>query len=166
MSADPATDPLENEDLVESKVEDFIKMRLSQMTQQEMRLAASLIGTRPAGKVEEDVIDKERDIFRIHRKEDDYFEKLSDLEQVRLYTSLHDHNQRLRDSIGKLKKQFISLLQSRDGVDKLDMQELTLENRALREELRQLTLQQDSVPQALLRLLTPSTPYLLSKSSC
>ena len=151
--ANPASSlpPIDNDgslhspDLVESKIEDFIRLRRSQMTDQEINLAKSLMhAPGPGDKPNKDEeMDRAKDIFRIHRKEDDYFEKLNDLEQVRLYTSLHDHNNRLRENIQTLKKELLTLLQKKEGLEKLDMRELQSENKQLREELRLLTYKTD-----------------------
>ena len=138
-------------------------MRRSQMTEKEMRLAKSLINDPPAGKdSKEEAENRAKDIFRIHRKEDDYFEKLSDLEQVRLYTTLQDHNNRLMESISILKKELLTLLQKREGVDKLDMRELQNDNRILRQELKDLTFKTDK--EANMNMAIPSKKKNLLKA--
>lgn len=116
------------------------------MTEKEKRLAQSMIN---AGKLARNgdglMLDKDKDIFRMSKKEDDYFLKMNDQEQMRLYTTLHDQNTRLRDHIKELKKEFIALLQKIEGKDKLDMRDLQDQNKLLRDELRTLTFQNDKV---------------------
>lgn len=135
----------DNGDLVESRMDDFIKLRLSQMTEKEKRLAQSMIQAGKVKKGQGGVLDKDKDIFHMSKKEDDYFLKMGDQEQMRLYTTLHDQNTRLRDHIKELKREFMTLLQKIEGKDKLDMKELQDENKFLREELRTLTFQNDKV---------------------
>lgn len=133
-------------DLVESRMDDFIKMRLSQMTEKERRLAQSMIGGRnKIAKGDEDPLERDKDLFKISKKEDEYFTKMSDQEQMRLYTTLHDQNTRLKDHIKALKKEFMTLLQKLEGREMLDMENLQGDNKVLREELRQLTLKTDRV---------------------
>lgn len=131
-------------------MDDFIKLRLSQMNDKEKRLAQSMVmGGRPGKKGEENPLERDKDLFKMSKKEDDYFTKMSDHEQMRLYTSLHDQNTRLRDSIKELKKELITLLQKVEGKDKLDMRQLQDENKLLRDELRTLTFQNDKVNECL-----------------
>lgn len=135
-------------DLVESRMEDFIKLRLSQMTEKERRLAQSMIGGRKkTGKGEEDELERDKDLFKISKKEDEYFTKMSDQEQMRLYTTLHDQNTRLKEHIKTLKKEFMTLMQKIEGKELLDMQMLQDDNKILRDELRQLTFKNDRVGQ-------------------
>ena len=127
-------------------MDDFIKMRLSKMTEKEQLLAQSMIANgRLRKKGDESMHDRDKDLFKISRKEDDHFQKMTDHEQMRLYTTLHDQNTRLRDHIKELKKEFLALLQKIEGKEKLDMKELEGENKLLREELQTLTFQNDKV---------------------
>ncbi len=116
---------------------------MSQMTEKEMKLAQSLI--HPPGDATGAKPDKDKDLYKMSSKDDDYFKKMSETEQVRLYTSLHDHNAKLRESIRSLKKELITLLQKNESFEQLNINDLAKENKELREELLALTMKADKV---------------------
>lgn len=126
---------------MESRVEEFIKNRKSILSDRELQLAKSMV--QPPLAVKPETQPKLPDTFKVHLKEDDYFNKMGELEQERLYTSLHDHNQRLKQHIRELKKELITFLNTYGNLHGLDMKYLEQENKELREELRDLTFKKE-----------------------
>lgn len=129
--------------MVESRIEEFLKLRRSEITQNEMRLAQSLLNPQEA---EGKTIDQNtRDIFKIAKIEAEQFGKLSDLEQRRLYATLTDENNRLKESIKGYKKEYITVLESKGEAYGLNLADLLQENRRLRNEVKLITYQSDKV---------------------
>lgn len=113
------------------------------MTERETKLAQSLIHDREGDKNQEV---GEKELYKMSEKDDEYFKRMSDTEQMRLYTSLHDHNGKLRESIRSLKKELITVLvMIEEPGHKLSLKDLQAENKVLREELAALTMEKDKV---------------------
>lgn len=126
---------------MESRVEEFIKNRKSILNEKELQLAKSMV--QPALALKGDPQSKMPDTFKIHEKEDDYFNRMGELEQERLYTSLHDQNQRLKKHIKELKKEFITFMNTYGDIVGLDMKTLEEQNKELREDLKDLTFKKE-----------------------
>lgn len=122
--------------MVESKIEDFVKMRMSQISLQTHELNNNV-----ADQKDSKISEKNNPLkfLKDPNKEIEFCQKMTEKEQIRLYTRLCVENDSLQNENKALKTEYIILQKQNNGVADEELQSLKKENATLRVRLNELS---------------------------
>ena len=114
-------------------MDDFVSMRLSQIDLRNMDAKkARLLEAKDEKQERQEEKKNPLKFLKESTKENEYFEKMSDHEKMRLYTRLCVENGKMIEENKALKTEFIILKKQNDGVAEQELVELKARNAKLR----------------------------------